>query len=137
MRRYLLLIPVLVLAGCTGNVGELEVGSCFDDPGSGPILNVSFVDCAEPHHHEIYAEVTTGITDADFPGEEPLVTEAQTVCIERFSDFVGSDFGTSTLDISYYYPTAESWDEGDRRILCSVSLLSGAKLTGTAAGSAL
>ncbi len=62
MWRFLTI--ALMLAACTGNVSEIEVGSCFDDPGAGQIRNVAFVDCDEPHRHEVYAEV--GLADGDF-----------------------------------------------------------------------
>ncbi len=136
MARFVLLLA-LVVAGCAGNVDEIDVGSCFDDPGSGEIRNVSFVDCDAPHHHEVYAVLTTRMAGDEFPGEKALVDEAQVRCIAGFAAFVGGEFAGSALDIFYFYPTDQSWAEGDRRIACSVSLLSGDRLTGTARGSGL
>ena len=68
------------------------------------------------------------------PGADVLVEKGQSGCQLRFSDFVGIDFRSSTLDFHFYYPTPSSWSQGDRTIYCMV-VDPGLKVTGSLEGS--
>lgn len=118
-------VPVLAilgaaLLGCSseGDVFALEVGTCFDDFGEGAeISNVPIVDCAEPHQYEVYA--LFDLADGEFPGTEAVGAASQEGCIgSRFEDYVGAPYATSAIYASAFEPTAESWAEGDREVVC-------------------
>jgi hypothetical protein len=102
---------------------DLEVGDCFDTPDPTLVEEVERIDCASWHTYEIYAAVLhSGGNDDPFPGDEPLATFAEDECIAAFEPFVGLDYDSSELFIFYLHPTEETWQIGDREVLCSVYL---------------
>ena len=56
-------------------------------------------------------------------------------CIAEFADFVGLGYPDSDLDVFPITPTAESWADGDRVVLCALFALDLSKLTGSMEGS--
>ena len=130
-----LLAAAAFLSGCGlfgGNVFDLEVGTCFNDPGdtlATELDSVPIVDCDEPHDNEVYAAFD--MTDAEFPGAVAAEEEAFNDCLARFEFFVGISWDASELDFVYLYPTDVSWSQGDREIVCAVYRVDGSRTTGT------
>lgn len=129
----------IALAGCSllGNLGDqgedtsnegvgentdvftIKVGDCLNDGAeTETVSNVAKIDCAEPHDTEAYASIN--LPDGEYPGDQVLVEQADAACITEFPAFVGLPYEESVLQFSYYYPTVESWDSGDREVLCLV-----------------
>ena len=71
----------------------------------------------------------------EFPGADEVKAQAETECTSEFNTFVGVDYNVSALSYSYYYPTAESWAQGDREIICLIDDPAG-QTTGTLKGAA-
>jgi hypothetical protein len=114
---------------------DLEVGECFDGPDSGTVEEVERIDCASPHTYEIYAAIVhPGGNNEPFPGDDAIGTFAEDECIAAFEPFVGLDYDSSELFIFYLQPTAETWQIGDREVLCTV-YLENDTLVGTVEGS--
>lgn len=133
--RMILPAVFALVAACSSNVFDLEVGQCFDDPESfDEVVNVDVVECAEPHDNEVFH--VFDLADGDYPGEDEAEAGANDGCIAAFESFVESDFATSELDIRYLYPSAESWDDGDREVVCALFDRSGEQITGSEEGSA-
>lgn len=138
MRSLLGIVAVvaLVVAACSSNVFELEVGDCFDDPDNFiEVSDVEIVECEEPHDNEVYALFV--IPDGDYPGEDALETRSINDCLDAFQPYVGRDFASSSLDASYLFPSSESWAVGDREVACFTFDFGGAKLNRSVAGSGL
>lgn len=123
-------------------VGALGVGDCFLDPVSGgdagadgptEVNGYEVVPCDTPHYGETYAVVATTATEFDV---DAISAEADAVCIAEFETFVGLPYDDSSLYADVYYPTQESWDLGDREIVCAISVVTG-DAVGTFAGSGL
>lgn len=113
---------------------DLQLGDCFNDPGSGEVESVIVVPCAESHDFEVYHVFT--MDDGPYPGTDVIQAEWIDGCLGEFEPFVGISFDSSILDISAIFPTQQSWEElGDRVILCSVTAVDGAPRTGSARGS--
>lgn len=134
-----LLVSVLVLTACAqGNVFSLEPGTCFDDVDafyddeSEGVSDVPTVDCAEPHDNEVFA--TYDLPDGDFPGQEAIATTAEEECIERFEDYVGIAYADSRFVSTHLIPTAQSWEGGDREVVCFLYDIDYAKIEGSAEG---
>jgi hypothetical protein len=125
----------LLLAACSGNVFDLDVGDCFDDGdiSTGPeveeIGQVPLVDCSEPHDNEVYDTVT--VDGDEYPGDQAIAEHANEVCLSAFEGFVGLDYMSSDLDFGWLVPTAESWGTGDRTVACFIYRLDLAKVSGT------
>ena len=127
-----------VACGDTGSdsVFNLGVGDCFDDEGlEGEILfEVPTVPCSEPHDNEIYYEYS--MTESVYPGREATLDAADQRCLQEFEGFVGIDYFESDLDLFSIVPTQESWDDGDRTVLCALFALDLSQLTGSMRGAA-
>lgn len=129
-------VLVLVGASCSddGNVFNLEVGSCFQEPGNSfEVADVETVDCEDPHFAEVYH--TEDIDGDDFPGNASVATSRDEICSSSFEDFTGVAFEIeANFDIYSLVPTEESWESGDREVACSITKLGGGQLTGSAEG---
>jgi hypothetical protein len=111
------------------DVFSIQVGDCLDDASStGTVTTAPIVPCSEPHDSEAYKSIK--MTDGAFPGPDAVKTQAEEGCAKAFPDFIGISYNDSNLSISYYFPTKESWANGDREIMCTV-YDDGVKTTGT------
>jgi len=111
------------------NVFSIKVGDCLDDASStGTVTTAPIVPCSEPHDSEAYKSVQ--MTDGAFPGADAVTTQANEACAAAFPAFIGVPYDDSNLSISYYFPTKDSWANGDREIMCTV-YDDGVKTTGT------
>ena len=78
------------------------------------------VNCAGPHAGEVYRQADLVGQDR-YPGSEDLGAQAGEVCADAFTDFVGTGFPESTLDVVTMMPSKESWARGDRTVICVVT----------------
>ena len=131
----------------TDPVAALDEGDCFDDPGffTGESVEVSRVDpmdCEEPHDLQVLGSfeytVSPSITPlrgARYPGEDALDLQATEKCPEYLESFAGITYGEVALDVAYFYPLPDSWEEfDDRTITCVAYHLDLVPLTGTIEG---
>ncbi|MGF1648633.1 MAG: septum formation family protein [Kineosporiaceae bacterium] len=146
---------VLALSGCSlpgdsddttrNESGEIEeggelgvfsftVGDCFNQGGAtedGAMPQVEAVEgvpCAEPHDAQVFH--LFDVTDAEeFPGEESLQVTSEEGCLAEFEAFVGAAYEESVLYSSSFTPTAGSWAQGDREVVCLLVGENGEKLT--------
>ena len=143
IRVAALAAAVLVLAGCSllgapadegDDVFSIVVGDCLDDADvPEEVTTLPIVDCDGPHDSEVFAGTTA--TGDDFPGSDVLQGRLVEFCRgDAFTEFVGIPFADSRYATRGYYPTAESWANGDRELLCTLIDESGAQLTGSVAG---
>src|SRR5215510_8685518 len=98
---------------------QVRVGDCFDDGSTFDDENVNSVPgvpCSDPHDNEVYAVFDVAMTT--FPGDA-MSDMAHEGCLQRFEAFVGTDYESSSLDIATLYPSAESWRENDREVVCA------------------
>ena len=127
----IVMATALVLAACGGTaVTEVGIGDCFDDPDSNVVSSLDLIDCAEPHDNEVFAEVI--MSGSSFPGDDGVAEFAFEACFDPFEAYVGEPYAESPLDYVYLGPTQESWEEGDRSVLCVLYAADLAKLTGSA-----
>lgn len=116
-------------ANTSANVFTIRVGDCLDDASAtGTVTTAPIVPCSTPHDSEAYKSVK--MTGSVFPGPDAVTAQANEACAAAFPAFVGIAYDDSNLSISYYFPTKDSWANGDREILCTV-YDDGVKTTGT------
>lgn len=115
------------------DVFALGVGDCVTDESemTGEVTEVPIIDCAQPHSAEVYHSYM--ITDSELPDQAGIETIVQEQCLPAFQSFVGLGYYDSVLEVNYLSPTSDSWDAGDRELLCLVYDPSG-DVTGTLAG---
>jgi len=122
---------VLLLTGCGGSsVFRMEVGMCFDDEGEvgeeREISSVPTVRCEEPHDNEVFALVD--LADGEFPVD--VADQAQVICDgEVFTEYLGIPMLESEYSAMTIYPTAETWADGDREVVCALYRDDGQKMT--------
>jgi hypothetical protein len=109
--------PHLFAPGRLGAL-ELRIGDCFDaSPEGEDGIEVSAVPCSSGHDSEVVGVVT--LTGDGFPGELVVDHTAQTRCIDVFEGYVGRHFLLSELELRYFAPTEQTWDDArDRDITC-------------------
>jgi hypothetical protein len=127
-----------VLAGCTTSTAQpsptathatggahasamdITVGDCLDDAHAGTTTaTASIVPCSGAHDSEAFANLT--LTGDAYPGLDAVRAQAEKGCQgDAFANFIGIASDDSTLQVSYYYPTEDSWAGGDRTVTCTV-----------------
>ena len=131
----LLLAPAL--AGCsffagddTGegvSVFEIEPGQCFEAQPEvkAQISTLTAVDCDQEHAQESYAIVPYEGADGEapdvYPGDDALTKFAEGACAGAYRDYVGVDYLDSALFYTYLLPSARSWEDEDRSVVCFVT----------------
>jgi hypothetical protein len=100
------------------SVFDIEVGDCWNDPEAGSdteTQTVPVVPCDQPHDNEVYHLFDLTLDEYDSAAIEE---EGSPICESTFEEYVGSDYDTSLLYYSAFTPTAESWEAGDREVIC-------------------
>jgi len=134
-----LLLTAALAVACGGqSVFSLEVGTCFNDEGTGPdeISSVPEVDCSEPHDNEVFALIDYTESDV-YPGTAEMTEIGTNVCIEQFDAYVGIAYLESELEVFAITPSESSWnDSNDREVICALYNLDLSKMTGSMQGAA-
>jgi hypothetical protein len=116
------------------DVFALRVGDCLNEVSEELVSEVPVVPCDQPHDEEIYFDFL--LEGDEYPGDDPIQTEADTRCGAEFDAFVGLAYDSSTLDFYAYRPSEESWTQLDDRIVSCVIFDPAGQVTGTLAGAA-
>jgi Septum formation len=114
---------------------SIETGDCLQTPDSDSAVgSVEAVPCGEPHDLEAF--YLFDLPEGEFPTREVIDQQTEENCIGAFEPYVGIDFASSRLDARSFEPTALSWEQGDREIVCLALDLAGEQLVGSVAGTA-
>ena len=132
-----LVMALAAACGGQGNVFDLKEGDCFNYEESEEITDVDLVECDDPHQREVYAVFSiTAAPGLPFPGSSRVQDVAETLCLERFDEFVERPYLDSLLDIETFLPTQESWEDiDDREVTCSLYDLEELYMEGSMQGS--
>jgi hypothetical protein len=128
-------VPAEVPAGDDEDVFDLAVGDCLAEVvPDAEVDEVPVTSCDAPHVSEAYSSHT--IEAEALPDEAAFEALVDEVCLPAFEAFVGLPYEESVLYVSSLSPTPESWDAGDRELLCLLDAPEGEVLTGSARGTA-
>jgi len=116
---------------------NMRVGDCFDnaDADNDEVSDLPGVPCSQPHDFETYAVFDVSLDG--YPTEDVMAEMAYESCLQRFDEFVGLDYESSVLEIITMYPTAHSWQQDDREVVCALFDINEEKLIGSTRGSAI
>jgi len=129
----MLLATAVLLAACTPSVLELDVGTCFDDPSTfESVTDVPIRDCSEPHDNEVIA--LDQMSAPTYPGEDTVTLISEETCVRVFDGYMGVPYLDSPYEVGWLSPTSDSWDVGDREIICFVFDPVLEKITGSLRG---
>ncbi len=125
-------VAALALSGCStienilaGPQAQVfEVGECLDSDSvvseeEYEVGEMPVVDCTEVHDAEVFAVADT--TSAEFDATS-LGEETDALCANSFEAYVGAPYETSSIYYSLLYPTADSWETGDRQLVCLLTV---------------
>jgi len=95
-----------------------EVGDCLDMAGveQAQVSEIPTVDCAQKHDGQVVHAFE--MRDGDYPDDREWSTAIEEGCTEGFEDVVGIAYAESELMVQDLSPTRESWEAGDRQVLC-------------------
>ncbi|NKZ05826.1 DUF4190 domain-containing protein [Actinomadura latina] len=116
---------------------KMKLGDCINDntaaanpSASEPVEveSVKIVPCTSPHDGEVTAVFR--LSGSTLPPEAQLRRLASDGCKIRTRARISRDPAAGSLANSYYYPTDDSWRQGDRSVTCvAVAADEGTKLT--------
>jgi hypothetical protein len=109
----------LGLTACSDTpANDFEAGECTDDNLTGDIGEVETVDCDEEHTAESIGQFD--LEGDDFPDD--VAQQATEGCEgDLFEDYVGTSYNESAFLVNTITPTAETWDNGDRTVICVIT----------------
>jgi hypothetical protein len=113
---------------------ELQVGQCFNAPRE-ELVSVVLRPCTEDHQHEVFAVVDHPASrGARYPGDDEILRFAGERCIPLFERYGRVPYEQANLADFEVVPTRESWEGGERRVICAVSSLDGQPMRGSVRG---
>jgi hypothetical protein len=99
---------------------DVKVGDCLKEiPGSTRVLTVDTIGCDETHAGEVFAVLL--MPEGDFPGQS-AIEEYQNKCEPELSSYSPAAITDNSVQLYVLYPTAETWDQGDRAVTCIATL---------------
>ncbi len=101
-------------------VGDLRVGDCFDlaDPTASSVDKTTAKPCTESHQYEVF--YANKLPDGAYPTDAAVKAFVKANCVPEFGAYVGMAYENSKLEILWFSPIQEGWNQGDRGIQCTV-----------------
>lgn len=137
LRRVVAGLTALVLStGCSAVIDKISPAGSSPErtaatPSSGPIrprdcvsaARLEVVDCTRPHELEAYyAAPLPGDLPDDYPTAPTMLPRFEPQCRARLPGYVGNpEVDASRLREYLYWPSSQSWNEGERWLLCVVA----------------
>jgi hypothetical protein len=113
-------VGLVLLGRGTVTATDVKEGDCLAEiPASGRVLTVQTVDCNQSHAGEVYAVLT--MPEGDFPGVA-AIERYQDKCEPELADYAPSAMTDDSIQMYVLYPTAETWEQGDRAVTCVATL---------------
>ena len=123
----------LVAGGCAGSAPfDPQAGDCLrigDADPSGPLTELTQVDCDEEHELEVFH--TFELEPDDTAGDARVAAVAEGCLGEAFTAYVGVPADESPLQLLPLPPTTEQVADGERTVRCTVRPPDGGTTTGS------
>ena len=114
------LVVLFIIGKGTVTATDVEEGDCLAEiPASGRVLTVQTVDCNQSHAGEVYAVLT--MPKGDFPGDA-AIEAYQNRCEPELAAYSPDAITDDSIQMYVLYPTAETWEQGDRAVTCVATL---------------
>jgi Septum formation len=99
---------------------DVKVGDCLKEiPDGTRVLTVETVECGESHAGEVFAVLL--MPEGDFPGPS-AIEEYQNRCEPALASYSPAAITDDSVKLYVLYPTAETWQQGDRAVTCVATL---------------
>jgi hypothetical protein len=101
-------------------ITDLRVGDCFDlqDASADQVQDVIARPCGESHQYELIH--VGSMPSGAYPNDAVMAAWLGGNCVPAFEAYLGITYDLSRYDISWFQPTADGWDKGDRSVQCAV-----------------
>jgi hypothetical protein len=110
----------LLIGKGTVTAMDVKMGDCLKEiPDSTQVLTVQTIGCEESHAGEVFAVLT--MPDGDFPGQ-PAIDEYADRCSPELESYSPDAMTDDSVQLYVLYPTAETWEQGDRAVTCIATL---------------
>lgn len=114
-----LLVYFLVGNG-TVTATDVKQGDCLADlPSNTRVLTVKTIGCDQTHAGEVFAVLQ--MPDGDFPGQAAIDAYAEK-CSPELAAYSPDAMTDNSIQLYVLYPTAETWEQGDRAVTCVATL---------------
>jgi Septum formation len=99
---------------------DVKVGDCLKEiPDGTRVLTVETVECEESHAGEVFAVLL--MPKGDFPGGS-AIEDYQNRCEPALASYSPDSITDDSVELYVLYPTAETWQQGDRAVTCVATL---------------
>lgn len=113
-----------VLAGTSLSWDDLRVGDCVEDYDftGAPVV----VPCTQPHLEEVVLHDARFYADAtSMPTEDEFRELGDSACYDALAEYTGLPYADSPYDYEPVNPSADTWADGDRALICVGTTLDG------------
>jgi hypothetical protein len=110
----------LVIGKGTVTATDVKVGDCLKAiPNSTRVTTVDTVGCDESHAGEVFAVLL--MPEGDYPGQT-AIENYQNKCEPELASYSPDAIADDSVQMYVLYPTAETWEQGDRAVTCIATL---------------
>lgn len=103
----------------------LSPGDCVNFPEG--TNQVDKVACTTPHDAEHVKNLF--LPEGPWAGDDATETAARTLCEKEIAPLLAKQSNGSSMGPDFIFPSAGTWDDGDREVQCMVKMKGSAKLT--------
>ncbi len=97
--------PTVAVVDCNGtNLGQVYAAFCLGNDAEAP--------------GELTAIACPGLEPQDYPGDRTIRRAAARICLQRFEETFGEEYGSSTRVAQEFTPNEGVWALGDHRVVC-------------------
>ena len=114
------IVFVAIVGKGTVTATDVKVGDCLKEiPGNTRVLTVDTVGCDKSHAGEVFAVLL--MPEGDYPGQS-AIEEYQNKCEPELASYAPDAITDDSVQLYVLYPTAETWEQGDRAVTCVATL---------------
>lgn len=114
------LLVYFLLGNGTVTATDVKEGDCLAEiPSNTRVLTVKTVGCDQDHAGEVFAVLQ--MPDGDFPGQAAIDAYAEK-CSPELAAYAPTAMTDASVQLYVLYPTAETWEQGDRAVTCIATL---------------
>jgi len=114
------IVFVVIVRKGTVTATDVKVGDCLKEiPGNTRVLTVDTVGCDKSHAGEVFAVLL--MPEGDYPGQS-AIEEYQNKCEPELASYAPDAITDDSVQLYVLYPTAETWEQGDRAVTCVATL---------------
>jgi hypothetical protein len=98
----------------------LRVGDCYERPDNDPRF-IAPQSCQGQHGREVVAVLDDpAARGLSYPGLEAIRRDLDPLCRAAAEDYVSGSLDQAPLRVFRIYPSRESWNDGNRRVVCAL-----------------